>query len=318
MTCPRVVFSTAIMVFAAAGQCWAECSDGSADQPMIASNQHEYARGQPKRLLLDTGDRTVTMDYIKVGDLAVVEGDIVLGNAQQLEFQAASGPVRIAPPPGAQPTDTSGLHPFANALRSVVGGPLKWTDGVIPYQIDPALPQEQQDNIARAIKAWSDATPIRFAPLDQQVHKKYPNDVYFTLGTDPNACLSDYVGMHGGRQFVRLVKGCAYGEILHEIGHVIALEHEQNRSDRNKYVSVVTKNIMKGYEGQFRQYLTDYMDIGAYDYDSVMHYQATAFSCNNAATLVATQQLPTGIIIGQRDHLSKGDINAVAAIYKKK
>jgi hypothetical protein len=191
---------------------------------------------------------------------------------------------------------------------------LRWKDGIIPYQIDPQLPQ--RDLILKAMKTWSDATPIRFVALTPEIHAKYPNDVYFTTGSDPNACLSDYVGMHGGRQMVRLVSGCGYGEILHEIGHVIALEHEQNRSDRDKFIELMTSNIMKGYEGQFRQYLNDYMNIGSYDYDSVMHYQDTAFSCNKKPTIRAKLDLPPGIHLGQRDHLSSGDLAAVKSIYK--
>jgi len=313
MPCTRLIVIATAIVVNSAGSVFAQCPAGAADQPVIASNQLEYATGQPKTLTLDTGDKIRKLGYIKSGDLAIIEGDIVLGDARQLEFQAASGPIRLHVP-AAQADSGTDMHPFANALRSVVGGPQKWTDGIIPYQIDPLLPQH--DIVLRAMTTWSDATPIKFVSLTPEIHSKYPNDVYFTRGDDPNACLSDYVGMNGGRQLVRLVSGCGYGEILHEIGHVVALEHEQNRSDRDSFVQLIKRNILAGYEDQFQQYLTEYMDIGPYDYDSIIHYQSTAFSCNGQSTLVATH-LPPGIRLGQRDHLSQGDIEAVKSIYKK-
>jgi len=52
-----------------------------------------------------------------------------------------------------------------------------------------------------------------------------------------------------------------------------------------------------------------------YDYDSVMHYGATAFSKNGLTTLTATQALPPGVTIGQRSHVSDGDVRSINVLY---
>ncbi len=51
-----------------------------------------------------------------------------------------------------------------------------------------------------------------------------------------------------------------------------------------------------------------------YDYDSIMHYPANAFS-NNGKNTIDVSKAPPGIVVGQRNHLSVGDIATVIAIY---
>jgi hypothetical protein len=102
------------------------------------------------------------------------------------------------------------------------------------------------------------------------------------------------------------------------MGHVLGLGHEQNRSDRDKYVKINVGNIPEQYESQFLKYEADYMDKGSYDFDSIMHYQVNAFACDPAKpTIVPKVALPLGVkTVGQRDHLSNGDIAAMKDIYK--
>ena len=56
---------------------------------------------------------------------------------------------------------------------------------------------------------------------------------------------------------------------------------------------------------------TDGDDVGPYDYGSIMHYPATAFSKNGQPTIVTKN----GATIGQRQGLSPGDIAAVQSMY---
>jgi hypothetical protein len=64
-------------------------------------------------------------------------------------------------------------------------------------------------------------------------------------------------------------------------------------------------------EHNFDQHIVDGDDIGPYDYGSIMHYPATAFSRNGQPTIVAKNGAP----IGQREGLSAGDIAAMQALY---
>jgi hypothetical protein len=292
----------------------AQCEGGGAAAPVAApANQKgmEYAKGQPKTFEIEDNGDVKQVSYIKAGPYAIFEGDIVIGDANQIEFAAQSGPIRLLY------RSTGGafsITPFGYVARSVLSGAQKWTNNVVPYVIDPQLPG--RDVVLQSMSAWSTATKIKFQERTAANASQYPNYVYFTIGSNPNACLSMGVGMMGGKQNVELVDGCGFGQIVHEIGHVIGLHHEQNRADRDSNVKVQLSNIMLGYGGQFAQQPAAYADAGAYDFDSIMHYEADAFSCNGQPTIVPVKPLPPGAILGQRDHISKEDAAVINSIYK--
>ena len=65
------------------------------------------------------------------------------------------------------------------------------------------------------------------------------------------------------------------GTIAHEIAHAIGFHHEQSRSDRDDYVTIVYGNIRAGLEGNFVKYQaeTESLTYGVpYDTSSIMHY----------------------------------------------
>ncbi len=100
--------------------------------------------------------------------------------------------------------------------------------------------------------------------------------------------------------------------MIHEIGHAWGLWHEHTREDRDRYVIVNWANMSSTESYNFSQNISNGDDIGGYDYNSVMHYNGTAFSVNGLPTLVT---IPAGIPIGQRAGLSTGDIAAIRMLY---
>jgi len=294
----------------------ADCESGGSANPAGAATREgsstlEYAKGQPKTLEVEDGGDVKHVPYLKSGSYAIFEGDIVLGNANQIEFAAQPGPIRLQFHASTGQTE---ITPFGYVARSVLSGRQKWPKGLVPYIIDPNL--GASDTIEHAMQAWSKVTSLKFEERTASNAAQYPNYVYFTIGSNPLACLSAGVGMMGGRQNVELVDGCGFGQIVHEIGHVIGLQHEQNRADRDSHVHVQFSNILSGYGPQFKQRPADFEDTGLYDIDSIMHYDPYAFTCNGEPTIVPAAPLPTGIRLGQRDHISAGDAEVVNSIYK--
>jgi astacin len=222
--------------------------------------------------------------YAVVDGMAVIEGDIVLGRHGQLTGSTKDNGQR----------DGVGI----------TGSYYRWPNGVIPYSIPPNFPNQQR--LKDAIQHWNTMLSgvIRFVPRKNEFN--YVN--FYVSG----GC-SSIVGMNSvGAHPVFLGDGCNTGSVIHELGHIVGLWHEQSREDRDEHIKVLWQNVDLGSIFNFSQNIYNGDDLGEYDYNSIMHYPAYSFSINGQPTI---QTIPAGIPIGQRVGLSAGDISAVRKMY---
>ena len=186
-----------------------------------------------------------------------------------------------------------------------------WVDGIVPYRIDSALAQHSVAAIENAISHWNQVSGITFMPMDEVVAAKgvSTDSVLFKK----NEGCASWVGRQGGQQEVWVGANCSMGSIMHDIGHVLGLEHEHTRLDRDQYITIHWPNISSDKSHNFNVARDGAKILGEYDYGSIMHYGRYNFSHTGEPTI--TPLFGEMNSIGQRTAPSQGDLNAVAALY---
>ncbi|CAN7198810.1 M12 family metallopeptidase [Phyllobacterium sp. LjRoot231] len=228
------------------------------------------------------GKETFAVPYIVTADgYGIIQGDVIIGRDAQLQSTVG----------------TFGLFLL---------NPRLWPLGIVKYKISSSLPD--QNRVLRAIAHWERKTPIRFSRAGSAER----NFVVFTRSSDRYSCSSE-VGYHTGATPVILGDGCAYGNVVHEIGHVLGAAHEHMRSDQRRYITLHLENAKPDTEDNFKPIPSKYANFGNYCYGSIMHYPKDAFTKNNKPTIVPNDR---NARIGQRDGLAPCDIDLIKTMYR--
>nr|XP_018905390.1 PREDICTED: astacin-like metalloprotease toxin 2 [Bemisia tabaci] len=128
-----------------------------------------------------------------------------------------------------------------------------------------------------------------------------------------------HLGRKGGKQTLN-VHGEAFDKrtVLHELGHVLGLEDEHRRPDRDHYIKVLWDNLAAGMFDSFQPADREKTNLlgEPFDYDSIMMYDDTSGSYDpeNLKTLVSKTKHPVPTKLTTQ--LSPGDIRRINDLYR--
>ncbi|NXS60001.1 MEP1B protein, partial [Brachypteracias leptosomus] len=198
--------------------------------------------------------------------------------------------------------------PMMQERNSIIGDNFRWPH-IIPYVLDDSLEMNAKGLILKAFEQYRLKTCIDFKPWEGE-----ENYISVFKGS---GCWSSVGNRQEGLQQLSIGANCdRIGTIQHEFLHALGFWHEQSRSDRDDYVSIVWDRIQTGKDHNFVKYndtTSDFLNV-PYDYTSVMHYSQNAFKNGTEPTIITN--IPDFMdVIGQRMDFSDYDLQKLNRLY---
>jgi hypothetical protein len=252
------------------------------------------SRGEVRVIQLAGGD----FHYEVLDGLAIFQGDMILGEAAGLE-------ARIAGREAVQTAICGGDYLF---------GCGRWDNGVISYTYANDWGSADNNRLMRsrvraAMDHWEEQTSLTF------VERSSGDRIVFKNAAGCSSSLGKVEITGFEPQDVNLNIGCTLGAVIHEVGHVVGLWHEQARMDASGFVRIDFGAVQDGQLHQFFNHAGLGVDVGRYDFGSIMHYHCLAFSRDTRNTIEPIVRGVTCADIRPKSALSEGDILGAYSLY---
>lgn len=179
----------------------------------------------------------------------------------------------------------------------------------IPYMIDPT--SADVANINTAISTYNSelAGVIQWVPVTNQT-----DYIDFLMNAGDNGGEGQsFIGRVGGKQMITGAGNCTVATLLHEMGHATGFWHEQERPDRNNYVTMNFNNMVTTTYSNSLIQIDDMQPLTLYDWSSIMEYFPDNFSKNGNPVI---ETIPPGMPLANFVGYSAGDIDAIKRLYQ--
>jgi hypothetical protein len=283
-------------VFAATGLLLGACQPDAATAPPSAptSEPHEARKGY---FYGPRGD-VVEIIFQVYGKLAVREGDLILGYVDSIasspeELKRQRSHVRFGVYIDATPTN-------------------RWPSGEVRYIISVPSPLSQtvQDAISH-VKTYAPGVSFRaISESEAQTGVSYVRFIPNTLTDAPDCGTYDIGRVASGEQQVLLRDNCTKSQVIHEIGHVLGMQHEHMRCDRDQYVIIHFENLPASEWQQYIIKCSGYSDFAEYNEGSIMHY--TAY---RKGKLIIESLRGREALMGTATGLARTDVSTLSLMY---
>ncbi|CAJ0574635.1 unnamed protein product, partial [Mesorhabditis spiculigera] len=192
----------------------------------------------------------------------------------------------------------------------------------IQYTFHESLEEIDKNTVRQALQTISTNVPcLRFQYIQRPVTNGY--FLYYMKTDMPGFCGLSRIGKVTGGNPIYLSFTCNgnVGVTIHETMHSLGVDHQHIRMDRDKWIKVDWSNVNpQMYDALAVSDAKTFTSYGvAYDYASVMHYNAyTAAIDYNKPTLNPLVNPAQNIrVMGQRDAMTQRDVEILRKMYCK-
>lgn len=186
----------------------------------------------------------------------------------------------------------------------------RWANLIVHFKVANNFSNDQ--NLRTAINRIENIFPcIQFIELfGSQTASSY---IQFVNTTNPDIGGLSKLGRQGGRQDIEINTTLSgVGTVIHEIGHALGLLHEHQSKFRGEFITINYDNIVEEFRPQFYSAQNQVINIGEFDFNSIMLYSSNAFSNGNGPSI---SRVDGSTYTRQNFNFSVGDIETISQIH---